>query len=106
MVVAENHGGMKRLLRVRTQLRLSNLSAFVLRSFAVTTAAALILGAPVAASAIGVLGLGIFGYIASQTIAFGGLMHRIVETVAKGSALFPVAPVGRPALPVGAPKAA
>jgi len=102
-VVAENHGGMKRLLRVRTQMRLSHLSAFVLRSYAVVTAAMLIVGVPSAAAVVGALGLGHFGYIAWQTANFGQLMHRIVETVARGGQLQPLEPVERP-LPVGAPK--
>src|SRR5579864_1401248 len=48
-VCTENHGGMKRLLRVRCAMRLSRLSAFVLRSYAAAAAAALILDAPLAA---------------------------------------------------------
>src|SRR6266853_139581 len=43
MVVGENHGGMKRLLRVRCEMRLSRLSAFMLRCYAASAAAALIL---------------------------------------------------------------
>src|SRR5437868_5174302 len=39
MVVGENHGGMKRLLRVRCAMRLSRLSAFMLRCYAVLAAA-------------------------------------------------------------------
>jgi hypothetical protein len=105
-VVAENHGGMKRLLRVRTQMRFSQLSAFALRSYAVLTAAALILGVPTAAAVIGALGLGHFGYIAWQTLKFGRLMHRIVETVAKSGQLVPLEPVARAPIAVGAPKAA
>ena len=89
-VVAENHGGEKRLLRVRCQMRLSQLSAFVLRAYAVLTAAALIVGAPVAAVIVGALGLGHATFIAWQTGVFGGLMHRIVETVAKSAGLKPV----------------
>jgi hypothetical protein len=77
-----------------------------LRSYAVLTAAALILGVPTAAAVIGALGLGNFGYIAWQTAKFGQLMHRIVETVAKSGQLQPLEPVVRSSIAVGAPKPA
>ena len=97
LVCTENHGGEKRLLRVRCAMRLSRLSAFVLRAYAVATAAALILDAPAAAdggrrgsaSRIGAL-------IAYRTVEFGRLMHRIIETVAQREGLTPVAPKAAP----------
>jgi hypothetical protein len=106
MVVAENHGGVQRLLRVRVTMRLSRLSAFVLRSYAVVTAAALILGDPVLAALTGAAGIANFGFIAYRTASFGGLMHRIVETVAKQADLKPLAPIARDPLPIGGPSTA
>jgi hypothetical protein len=106
MVCAENHGGMKRLLRVRCAMRLSRLSAFVLRSYAVVAAAALILGNPVIAAIVGVVGLAHFGVIVQRTAAFGGLMHRIIEAVAKQAQLTPVEPVSRSAITIGSPRTA
>ena len=92
LVCTENHGGMKRLLRVRCSMRLSRLSAFILRTFAAAAAAALILNAPAAAEVIGVFGL-LFGLlIAYRTVQFGRLMRGIIETVARREGLTPVEP--------------
>ncbi len=105
-VVGENHGGAKRLLRVRCAMRLSRLSALVLRGYAVIAAASLILGAPIVAVAVGVLGLGHFAFIAQRTAAFGSLMHRIIEAVAKQAQLTPVEPAPRSAIAIGSPRTA
>ena len=52
LVCAENHGGAKRLLRVRCTMRLSRFALFLLRGYALLTAFALMLGWPLAAAAI------------------------------------------------------
>jgi len=92
LVCTENHGGLKRLLRVRCSLRLSRLSAFVLRAFAAATAGALIFDAPDAAEAIGAAGL-LFGLlIAYRMVQFWRLMPGIIETVARREGLTPVEP--------------
>ncbi|HXP13299.1 MAG TPA: hypothetical protein VN795_06515, partial [Stellaceae bacterium] len=92
LVCTENHGGLKRLLRVRCSMRLSRLSAFVLRAFAAATAGALIFDAPDAAEAIGAAGL-LFGLlIAYRMVQFWRLMPGIIETVARREGLTPVEP--------------
>jgi GT2 family glycosyltransferase len=106
LVCTENHGGMKRLLRVRCAMRLSRFSAGILRAFAAATAAALILDVPAAAAIIGLLGLAQGALIAYRTLEFGKLMHGIIEAVAKQQGLSPlVAPDNRPA-PASIPRAA
>jgi O-antigen biosynthesis protein len=90
LVCTENHGGEKRLLRVRCAMRLSRFSAFVLRAYAIATAAALILDAPGWATVVGLLGIAQSILIAYRTVEFGRLMHRIVETAAKRQNLSPV----------------
>jgi O-antigen biosynthesis protein len=90
LVCTENHGGEKRLMRVRCVMRFSRFSAFVLRAYAVLTAAALILDAPVWAAIIGILGIAHAGLIAYRTIEFGRLMHRIVDTIAQRQHMTPV----------------
>ncbi|HXS40133.1 MAG TPA: glycosyltransferase [Stellaceae bacterium] len=92
LVCTENHGGEKRLLRVRSAMRLSRFSTFVLRAYAIATAAALILDAPAWAAIVGILGIAQGALIAYRTVEFGQLMQRIVETVAKRQNLTPVAP--------------
>ncbi len=89
LVCTENHGGEKRLQRVRCTMRLSRFSAFVLRGYAVATAAVLILDAPGWAVGIGLLGLAQCGLIFYRTIEFGKLMHRVIDTVAKRQNLTP-----------------
>ena len=52
------------------------------------------------------IGLGHFGFIAYRTWVFGGLMHRIIDAVARQAQLTPVEPAQRPAIPVLAPRTA
>jgi O-antigen biosynthesis protein len=87
LVCTENHGGMKRLLRVRCSLRLSRLAGFILRAYAAATAVALILDATATATAIGVVGLAHGALVAWRTFEFGKLMQGAIATVAKGQGL-------------------
>ena len=105
-VCAENHGGMKRLLRVRCAMRSSSLARVLLRLYAAVAAGCLILGAPAAAAAIIVLGVFNFGVITWQAAVFGRLMHRIIEAVARQAELLPAEPIRPPALPIGQPRTA
>jgi glycosyltransferase involved in cell wall biosynthesis len=89
-VCSENHGGSNRLLRVRCAMRLSQLALFVLRGGAALTAFALILGWPLLAAFIGVLGIVNIGVMAWQLVDFGRLMQRIVGAVAKQARLLPL----------------
>jgi glycosyltransferase involved in cell wall biosynthesis len=97
-VCTENHGGSKRLLRVRCAMRLSYLSLFLLRSYAALTALALILGWPLVASVVGMIGIANIAAIGWQLVDFGRLMHRIVEAVAKQARLAPLEAARRPLL--------
>jgi glycosyltransferase involved in cell wall biosynthesis len=102
LVCTENHGGGKRLLRVRCAMRLSRFALFLLRGAAALTAAALILGWPFAAAAIAAAGLTGLAAMGGQLVGFGRLMHRIVEAVARQARLAPVEPKVRASLPVPA----
>ena len=93
LVCTENHGGAKRLLRVRCAMRFSRFACFLLRSSAALTALALILGWPVTAAVIGAAGLIGSAAVGCQLVGFGRLMHQIIETVAKQARLVPVEPV-------------
>ncbi|HEX5452715.1 MAG TPA: glycosyltransferase [Stellaceae bacterium] len=92
-VAAENHGGVKRLFRVRCALRLSSLAQLLLRGWAALAALSLIVGSPVAVVVFGAVGLANLGIIAWQGIAFGRIMHRLIESVARQSGLIPTDPV-------------
>ena len=89
-VCTENHGGAKRLLRVRCTMRLSRLALVLLRGYAALTAVALVLGWPLAAAAIAAAGLANFAAMGVQLAGFARLMHRIVEAVARPVGLIPV----------------
>jgi hypothetical protein len=75
---------------VRCQIRLSRLSSFVLRCYAGTTAVALIAGQPVAGALLALAGLGHFAFIASETLRFGRIMHRVIEHVSVESGFIPM----------------
>ncbi len=92
LVCVENHGGAKRLLRVRCKMRFSHFALFLLRGCATGTAAALILGWPAAAVAAATAGLTAFAAMSRQLLGFARLMHRIIEAVARQSRLVAVEP--------------
>jgi hypothetical protein len=92
-VCSENHGGGKRLLRVRCAMRLSQLALLVLRGSAAFAAFALMLGWPLVGAAIGAIGIVTAGVMGWQLIGFGQLMHRIIEAVAKQAQLMPIGPM-------------
>jgi O-antigen biosynthesis protein len=100
-VVAENHGGMKRLLRVRCAMRMSSLGRVLLRAYLALIAGSLILDAPLAAMIICAVALVNLGVIGWRLVTFGRLMHRIIEAVARQAKLVPAEPVGGAALPIG-----
>ena len=103
-VCSENHGGEKRLLRVRCAMRSSSLARVLLRCYAALGAGSLILGEP--GVAVFFLTLGIFNLavVGWQLLTFGRLMHRIVEAVASQARLMPAEPIGATALSIGEPR--
>jgi GT2 family glycosyltransferase len=103
-VCAENHGGPKRLLRVRCAMRMSSPARVLLRGCATLAAAGLILGSPIVAVSFLVLGVVNLGVVGWQLATFGRLMHRIIEAVAQQAQLMPADPIGRVARPIGPPR--
>ncbi|MGE5272059.1 MAG: glycosyltransferase [Thiohalocapsa sp.] len=85
----ENHGGDKRLLRVRAAMRVSNLGRALLAGLAVLVLGSLAMGSPVAARvffAVALVGLGVIG---RQLIAFARLMQRMIAATARQADLLP-----------------
>jgi O-antigen biosynthesis protein len=105
-VCSENHGGLKRLLRVRCAMRVSSLARVLLRVYAAAAAGSLILDAPAVAVFFCVLGLFNLGVIGWRLIAFSRLMHRIIEAVASQARLAPAKPMRPATLPIGEPRTA
>jgi O-antigen biosynthesis protein len=96
LVCTENHGGGKRLMRVRCTMRFSRLACYLLRGCAAATAMSLILGWLPAALALAAAGLVAFVAMSRQLYGFARLMHRIVETVARQVRLTALAPARQP----------
>jgi len=103
-VCGENHGGNKRLLRVRCAMRSSSLARVLLRCYAALGAGSLILGEPGIAVFFLMLGMFNLAVVGWQLIIFGRLMHRIIEAVAGQAGLMPAEPIGAAALPIGQPR--
>ena len=103
----ENHGGNKRLLRVRCALALSRFAKLMLRSYLAASVLALVLGAPIVALAIAVAGALHGLVILRHTVEFGQVMHGLIDSVAIEAGLMLVAPISKaPAQPRLAPSAA
>ena len=77
-------------------MRFSHLALFLLRSYAALTAFTLILGWPLVAAVIAIVGIVNIGVVGCQLLDFGRLMHRIVEAVAKQAQLVGLEPAQRP----------
>ena len=74
-------------------MRFSRFARFLLRAAATATAAALILGWPLAAALLAATGLAAVAVISRQLFGFARLMQRIVEAVASQAGLTAVEPI-------------
>ena len=104
-VCSEDHGGAKRLLKVRCAMRSSSLARVLLRLYAALAAGSLILGAPATAVFFFTLGFINLGVVGWQMMKFGRLMHPMIEAVAGQARLLPTEPIGAAAaLPIAVPR--
>jgi glycosyltransferase involved in cell wall biosynthesis len=87
LVAVENHGGSKRVLRVRCGVHSSFLARMVGGVAAGLIALTAMLAAAPAAVAIGLLSLLAFGAIASAVLGLGQVLHQVVEIIADRLAL-------------------
>jgi len=87
----ENHGGSKRLLRVRCALRMSRVSLICLSLYAVLTTTAAILGMPQIALATLASGLIHGGAILYQKFRLGHVLYHVMESLAHKLEFVPVA---------------
>jgi glycosyltransferase involved in cell wall biosynthesis len=91
LVCGENHGGEKRVLRVRCQMRLSRFGMLCARVWALATAAALIAGLSVPAAICAILGLAHVAIMIASTVRFARIMRQVVDRVAIDAGLLPMA---------------
>ncbi len=89
-VAAENHGGAKRLLNVRSEIRLTRVSQLSLGFFAVLVALGVIFAIPEVIAVGGALGLVNLGVIISENVRLGRILNDTYDIVAVGLGLRPV----------------
>jgi hypothetical protein len=81
-VATENHGGAKRLLRVRCALRLSRVSIVFFCAYVGAAALAGLLGLPIIAGAAALIGCVHGGGILYQKFHIGNALYHVLESVA------------------------
>jgi GT2 family glycosyltransferase len=81
-VATENHGGTKRLLRVRCAIRLSRVSIACFCAYVVTATLAALLVLPTIAAVAVIIGLVHGGAILHQKFHIGNALYHVVESVA------------------------
>ena len=106
LVCAENHGGAKRLLRVRCTMRLSSSALFLLRGYALLTALALLLGWPVAAGVLGIGGLVNVTVMGAKLAGFAQPDAPHHRSCCQARGLIPVAPKTERPAPIAAVRTA
>jgi cellulose synthase/poly-beta-1,6-N-acetylglucosamine synthase-like glycosyltransferase len=89
-MATENHGGTKRLLRVRCALRMSKISIVCLFAYILVAALAALLGMPKIAGAAILIGLGHAGVVLQQKLHIGNALYHVVESVAHRLHFVPV----------------
>jgi glycosyltransferase involved in cell wall biosynthesis len=104
LIAGENHGSDKRLLRVRSALRLSCLAWAVIGGFAFLAVTSLVFGWGLAAAIFAVLAGAGGGLAAWQLALFARRLHWFIEAAARETELVPVDPLARAPLSVGSPR--
>lgn len=82
-VCTENHGGGKRLLRVRCALRMSQLATMALGGYFLLAVVAMVLGMPVVAWVTVVVGAINAAVILDQNFRLGRILYHVLEIVVK-----------------------
>jgi len=86
-VATENHGGTKRLLNVRSQVRLTRVAQLSLGLFAILTAVGVLFRIPEVVGVGGALGLVNLGVITSENVRLGRILNDTYDIVADGLGL-------------------
>jgi glycosyltransferase involved in cell wall biosynthesis len=81
-MATENHGGTKRLLRVRCALRMSKISVGFLSAYILAAGLAALLETPVVAGAAILTGLAHAGVVLQQKLHIGHALYHVIESVA------------------------
>lgn len=89
-VCTENHGGKKRVLRVRCALRMSQLATMAIYGYCLLTVMAIILGMQEIAALTVVLLLLNVSVILYQNFQLGNILYQVIEIIAKTAYLLPI----------------
>lgn len=89
-VCTENHGGSKRLLRVRCALRVSQFATMTMVGYSLLIVMGIILGMPEMAVATVVVGALNAVVILYQNFRLGRILYQVLETVSKKMYLLPI----------------
>jgi hypothetical protein len=106
LVIGENHGADKRLLRARWKLRPSKLVRAAVGGAGGLALLSLPLGGVTAAAVFAGLAVALGAAALWQFSLFARRLHGFVEDAARETELVPVAPLARAPLPIGSPKTA
>src|SRR5262249_42498585 len=102
----ENHGGTKRLLRVRCGLLLSRAAHAVLGGCGLLAVLGALGASRALVAAAAAAALALAGTAGLRLGRFADEFHHLVEAAAAESGLVPVDPIARPVLPATAPRTA
>jgi hypothetical protein len=89
-VATENHGGTKRLLNVRSEIRLTRVSQLSLGFFAILVTLGVIFEIPEVIGVGAALGLVNLGVIVSENVRLARILNDTYDIVAEGLGLRPV----------------
>lgn len=89
-VCSENHGGSKRLLRVRCALRMSQLATMALGAYSLLAVVAMVLGMPEVSVVTVVVGAINAAVIVYQNLRLGRILYQVLELVTKRVYLLPI----------------
>jgi hypothetical protein len=101
IVAAENHGGAKRVLNVRAELRLTRVSRMALLGYGLLVGAGLLFGVPEITGVGAALGLVNLGVTVSECVRLGQVLRDALDIVAERAGLAALRP-SRPPPPARA----
>jgi len=91
-VAAENHGGPKRVLNARAELRLSRVTRLALLGYGLLVGAGLLFGVPEITGVGAALGLVSLGVGVSECVRLGQVLNDALDIVAERAGLAPLRP--------------
>jgi hypothetical protein len=91
-VAVENHGGPKRVLNARAELRLTRVSRLALLGYALLVGTGIVFGVPEIIGVGAALGLVNLGVTLSECVRLGQVLHDALDIVAERAGLAPLRP--------------